>query len=236
MCRNTNLEKTIEIYKHKYPNGKLEHTINVFNTFTEKIMLFMLKKQLLHLGEDVYNGSLDDIKTILNIVVKIEEKLIEKNVSLQYILDGFTNTNVEKEHKEYIEPDVPQTRKSPRSIDQVNPTTGEVVATYKNIEEAGRMMGLTTGTAVGISVRNKTICKGFAWRYSGISHDDQFKDQPVIKYCCKTGEKTLFDNIADAARDIGISAPGLRNRILTKVHINDHHWVFNKEAGSTHYT
>ena len=233
MTRNSNLDKTIDMYKQMFPNSELVYSVRAFNTFTEKIMIFMLKKNLLHLGDETYNGSLDDIKTILNIVVKIEEKLIKKNVSLQYILDSFTITNVGKEEQEYIEPEVPNQRKAPRSIDQVNPNTGEVVATYKNIEEAGRMMGLTTKTAVGISVRNKTICKGFAWRYSGVSHDDQFKDQPVIKISCKTGEKTFFKNIADASRDIGISAPGLRNRILTKVHINDHHWVFNKEA--THY-
>jgi hypothetical protein len=37
----------------------------------------------------------------------------------------------------------------------------------------------------------------------------------------------------DAAKDINISAPGLRNRILTNVHINGHHWVFDKS--SSHY-
>lgn len=30
-----------------------------------------------------------------------------------------------------------------------------------------------------------------------------------------------------------ISPPGLRNRIITDVHINGFHWIFNKNA--THY-
>lgn len=70
-------------------------------------------------------------------------------------------------------------------------------------------------------------------RYAGISHDDQYSDQPVIKICCSTGEQTNFANMADAAKDANISAPGIRNRILTKVHIDDFHWIFNKTA--THY-
>ena len=45
--------------------------------------------------------------------------------------------------------------------------------------------------------------------------------------------KTFFKTIADAAKDCNISAPGLRTRILTDVHINKYHWVFDKN--STHY-
>jgi hypothetical protein len=59
------------------------------------------------------------------------------------------------------------------------------------------------------------------------------KDQKVIKICCSTGNKTKFNTIADAARDCGVSAPGLRNRILTDVHRENHHWIFDKSA--SHY-
>jgi hypothetical protein len=45
--------------------------------------------------------------------------------------------------------------------------------------------------------------------------------------------KKAFKTIADAARDCNISAPALRQRILTNLHINDHHWLFDKS--STHY-
>jgi hypothetical protein len=108
------------------------------------------------------------------------------------------------------------------------------MATYESIEAAGRSLGLTTGTAIGIAVRGKTVCQGFLWRYSGISKEDQYSEQPVIKICCSTGKKTCFSTIADAAKNCNISAPGLRSRILTNVHINDHHWKFNK--GATHYS
>jgi hypothetical protein len=59
-------------------------------------------------------------------------------------------------------------------------------------------------------------------------------DQPVIKINCNTGEKINFPNLASAAKNANISSPGLRNRILTDVHVNNFHWIFNKTA--THYT
>jgi hypothetical protein len=60
------------------------------------------------------------------------------------------------------------------------------------------------------------------------------KDQPVMKICCKNGKIMRFPNIAAAARDANISAPGMRSRILTDVHTNNHHWTF--DVGASHYT
>jgi hypothetical protein len=96
-----------------------------------------------------------------------------------------------------------------------------------------RSLGLTTGTAIGIAVRESRVCQGYLWRYAGVSKEEQFNEQPVIKVCCLNGEKTCFKTIADAAKDCNISAPALRRRILTNVHINDHHWIFDKNA--SHY-
>ena len=88
--------------------------------------------------------------------------------------------------------------------------------------------------AIGIALRNKSLCNGYIFRYAGISLEDQMSDQPVIKVNCNNGELTNFPNIASAAKDANISAPALRNRILTDVHVNNCHWVFDKT--STHYT
>ena len=52
--------------------------------------------------------------------------------------------------------------------------------------------------------------------------------------CRKNGEKCCFKNIAEAAKDANISAPALRRRILTDVHVNNYHWIFDKNA--THYS
>lgn len=88
-------------------------------------------------------------------------------------------------------------------------------------------------TAVGIAVRENRVCQGFLWRYSGVSKEQQFAEQPVIKICCKNGEKLCFKNIAEAAKDANVSAPALRRRILTDVHVNNYHWIFDKNA--SHY-
>ena len=119
-------------------------------------------------------------------------------------------------------------KKAKRSIEQINKDTGEIVNTYESIESAGRSLGLTTGTAVGIALREKRVCQGFLWRYSGFSKEEQFNEQPVVKICCSTGEKTNFKTIADAANDANISAPALRQRILTHVHLMDYHYTFGK--------
>jgi hypothetical protein len=71
------------------------------------------------------------------------------------------------------------------------------------------------------------VCQGFLWRYTGFSKEQQFSEQAVVKVCCSTGEKTQFKTIADAARDAKISPPALRQRILTKVHLLDHHYIFS---------
>ena len=87
---------------------------------------------------------------------------------------------------------------------------------------------------MGTALRESRLCQGFLWRYSGISKEEQFAEQPVIKISCKTGVKTYFKNIADSARDAKISAPAMRRRILTDVHVNNYHWVFDKSA--IHYS
>ena len=212
--------------------GEMKYNVKVSYPFSEKIMCFILKNTLTFLGNNTYEGTFENIKQILDITLKLENVLINNCKDLEQlsnILDGKYIQN----QITYIDPEVPQVRKSKRSIDQIHKDTGEVLNTYESIEAAGRALGLTTGTAIGIALREKRKCQGFLWRYSGISQEDQYSEQPVIKVCCCTGEKTFFKTIADAAKDCNISAPGLRTRILTDVHINKYHWVFDKN--STHY-
>ena len=214
-------------------NGKMSYFISVSYPFSEKIMMFLLKQSLILLENNKFEGSFEDIKKIMDITLKLEKILIKNSDNLEklnnifdedYIFENnISNTNL-------IDPETPQVKKAKRPIDQIDIKTGAVIKTYESIEAAGRTMGLTTGTAIGIALREKRKCQGFIWRYSGISKEEQFIEQPVIKICCETGEKTYFKNIADAARDINLTAPGLRNRIITKVHLNNHHWIFDKTA------
>jgi hypothetical protein len=215
-----------------HATGEMKYFVKTSYPLSEKIMMFLLKQHCICLGNNKFESALEDVKQIIDITVQLEKLLCENAndlSKLQIIFNNEIPVNVE-----ICNPEVPIVRKAKRPIDQINKDTGEIIATYESIEAAGRALGLTTGTAIGISVREKRICQGFLWRYSGISKEEQFNEQPVIKICCSTGEKKSFKTIADAARDCNISAPALRQRIITQVHTNNHHWIFHKEA--THYS
>ena len=216
------------------PEGAMRHTVKVSYTLCEKILKFLMRETMTGLGNNVFEGSLNDVKKMLDITVQMEKVLMDNGKDLDKLMrilqqESLDNIIGEKEK----DPETPTVRKAKRAIDQIHKDTGEVVATYASIEAAGRTMGLTTGTAIGIALREKRVCQGFLWRYAGISKEDQYSEQPVVRFNCKTGVKTEYKTIADAAREVGISAPGMRHRILTNVHINDHHWAFDKTA--SHY-
>ena len=233
IVRQKDFDTLVTNLKHIDLNGQMEYTVKVSYPFSEKVMMFLLKQSLTSIGSNAFEGSYETVKKILDITLKLENVLVNNGDDLDKISDILDSKLIETSSA-ILDPEVPQVKKSKRIIDQINKDTGEVIATYQSIEAAGRSLGLTTGTAIGIAVREKKACQGFLWRYSGISKEDQYSEQPVIKICCSTGEKTYFSTIADASKDCNISAPGLRSRILTNVHINDHHWKFNK--GATHYS
>ena len=217
-----------------HPNGQMSYFTKVMYPFSEKIMIFLLKQNFTSVGTNMFEGSYENIKQSLDNTVKLENLLVEKGNQLNLlsnILDG--NKQLDNITDCPEDPEEPKIRKSKRSIDQINKDTGEVLKTFESIEAAGRSLGLTTGTAVGIALREKRVCKGFLWRYTGISKEEQYAEQPVIKISCSTGEKINFNSIADAAKDANVSPPALRQRIFTKVHTNGYHWIFDKNA--THY-
>ena len=211
-------------------NGSIKYKVKVLYSFSEKIMTFILKQIMSTIGLNMYEGSYEDIKKVLDITVKIEKMLIENSKDLDVFSDMLDGIKLNTEF--HIDPTEPTVHKAKIQIDQINNLTGEVIATFNSLEEAGKSVGCT-GTAIGIANRTKRVCKGFRWRPTGVSKEQQYDDQPVIKVCCSTGKQTLFSTIADAAKDAIISAPGLRSRILTKVHTNGHHWIFGKNA--SHY-
>ena len=218
--------------KNLHENGTMKYHITVSYPFSEKIMTFLLKKTMTFLGNTLYEGSFENVKKIINITGKLEKMLIDNANDLDQLdnlLEGKQNAC-----EEVVDPEVPTVKKAKRSIDQINKDTGLIINTYESIEAAGKALGLTSGSGIGIAVRESRVCKGFIWRYSGISKEDQYTEQPVVKICCSTGDKIKFKTIADAARDANVSAPALRRRIITDVHINNHHWIFDKNA--THYT
>jgi hypothetical protein len=229
ISRQKDFETVNNNLKDLYPNGKMVCQEKCSYPLSEKNMMFVLKQNCVSLGQNKFESSIDNIMKIINVSVKLEEILIKQSKDLDMLSETFSN-NIKINIDEENNPEVPIVRKAKRSIDQINKDTGEVIKTYESIEAAGRSLGLTTGTAIGTALRENRICKGFLWRYSGISKEEQFAEQPVIKISCVNGEKTLFKNISDAAKDVKISAPALRRRILTQVHVNNYHWIFDKNA------
>lgn len=231
LCKTATVETYEKVYKSSNPNGEIKLHVKLKHPFIEKIIMYLLKRHLTFLNNDTFDGSLKDIKMIFDINIQLENLLINNDLcNINKVICGVENGQTSNE---YTDPEVPFIRKAKRSIDQIDKDTGKILNSYPSIEAAGRSMGLTTGTAIGVALRNKTLCKDFLWRYSGISKEDQMLDQPVIRINCNTGEKKNYQNIASAAKDAKISPPGLRNRILTDLHYNNFHWVFDKS--STHY-
>ena len=230
ITRQKDYDNVFKNLKDLYPFGDIVHKVKCYYPLTERNMTFLLKQSCVGLGQNKYECSLETIKKILDVSVKLEDVLIKHSKDIDALNDILSNNLKNNIDENAADPEVPIIRKAKRAIDQINKDTGEVIATYESIEAAGRCMGLTTGTAIGISLRENSLCRGFLWRYSGVSKEEQFKEQPVIKICCKNGEKKHFKNIADAARDANVSAPALRRRILTDVHVNNHHWIFDKNA------
>jgi hypothetical protein len=234
ITRQKDYDTIIKNLSELYPNGKIICQLKCSYPLTERNMTFLLKQSCVSLGQNKFECSVENIEKILQTSIKLEELLVNQSKDIDDLLDILSNKPSQQILTEDVpDPEIPTVRKAKRSIDKINKETGEVVATFDSIEAAGRSCGLTTGTAVGIAVRENRLCQGFLWRYSGVSKEEQFAEQPVVKICCKNGEKCCFKNIAEAAKDAKVSAPALRRRILTDVHVNNYHWIFDKNA--THY-
>lgn len=229
LCKSATVESREKMYKASYPEGQLKILVNIKHPFIEKTMLYLLKRHLTNLSNDTFDGSIDDIKRILEVSSKVEDLMINNDIeNIWKVLNG----EVVIEQLLDNDPEVPVMKKAKRPIDQIDKNTGNIIATYPSIEAAGRALGVS-GSGVGIALRNKSICQGYIFRYTGFSNEDQMQDQPVIRVKCDTGERTSYPNMSSAAKDARISVPGLRSRIITDVHVNGFHWIFDKTA--THY-
>jgi hypothetical protein len=210
-----------------HPNGSVRFQAIVKHPFLEKIMIFLLKANTTSLGSSVYEGSGDIIQRIIDSTAALEKKLVEGSKDMATLEAWVQDFSIPKaESEENIDPQETRQKKGKVQIDQIDPRTHQVVNTFASIEAAGRTLGLTTGTAIGIALREGRVCQGFLWRYAGTSKEQQYTDQAVIRVRCSDGEHTLYKTIAEAAAQAGISAPGLRQRILRHIHSDGFHWIF----------
>jgi len=233
ITRQKDFDIILKNLKDLYPTGKIIYQFKCSYPLTERNMTFLLKQNCISLGQQKYETSIENIQKIIQSVIKLEELLSEHGKDIDLLLDILSN-NLTINVNEEINPNVPIVRKPKRSIDKINKETGEVIETFESIEAARRSCGLITGLAIAYAVRESRLCQGFLWRYSGVSKEEQFTKQPVVKICCKNGEKQFFKNISDGAKDVNISALALRHRILNDIHVNNYHWIF--DTNTTHYT
>jgi hypothetical protein len=238
VTKATNIQEMEKMLQGTYKTGYMKYKILIQCSFMEKIMNFMLKGHALCLGNNIFEGDFDKIKLTIDIIVKLENLLFSNQKTLENLDNIFTNPDKKIERLDNtfgqldIDPECASINKARRPVDQVNKDTNELVATYTSLEECGKALNCT-GTNVGICLRNNKLCKGYIVRYAGISHEDQFKDQPVVKINCKNNEKTHFKNLVTSGKDAGITSVAMRNRINANIHVGNCHWVWDE--GATHY-
>lgn len=228
-CGTIEVAKSKEIsesLKEKFPDGEMEYVVRMSNKFTYKIAEHFMRRDLDTLKLQCFDGSIGDIKEIMDTCVLLE-RVFHRN-DMNTVFNNLTNFHELSEPREQV--NVPTSRRSPRPVNQIDPDTNVIINTFDTFEDSGSAVGCT-GAAISSAVRNGTVTKGFAWRYANVSREDQYSDQPVIKVNCTTGEKTHFDTISAAKTDAGISSPGLRMRILTQLHVDGFHWIFDKDSG-----
>ena len=253
LCEFEHRDKLLKITEG-CSDGSMKYSVIIHHPFFEKFAHFLIKKTCLTLKDNIYDGSYSDLKGILDTVVTLEKMVYGNDIytlcnllnNTTTIVSGGSNTtesiptafgpgqarNSSNNDNTESDAEVPKARKARRPVDIIDPKTRAVVQTCKTIVEAARYVG-TSDTAIGIALRNRTLCKGFLFSYAGISLEDSGTEQPVIKINCSSGEKKRFPNMAAAARDIGITYVALRQRILTKLHTDGFHWIFERPSESS---
>jgi hypothetical protein len=77
--------------KNEFKDGSMVHNVKISNYIMEKFMLFIMKNKLTLVGNNTFDGSCEDIKTIINICSRLEN-IITKN-DIHTILNNLTNFN-----------------------------------------------------------------------------------------------------------------------------------------------
>ena len=121
LCKTSTVELREKAYKSTYENGNIKHCVKLKHPFMEKVLLYLLKRHVTFLNNDLYDASVDDVKLIFNIIFKIEELLINNDLyNIMKILNNETLENV------INDPEIPFVRKAKRSIDQIDKDTGKI--------------------------------------------------------------------------------------------------------------
>jgi phage anti-repressor protein len=151
LCKQATLDTRKKVYKASFENGDMKLVVNIKHPFLEKTLMYILKRYLTFINNDTFIGCLSDVQLTFSIIKRLEDIITNNDLTN---IKSIIHNERDQTNTEHTDPEVPFIKKSKRSIDQIEKDTGNIIATYPSIEAAGRALGLTTGTAVGIALRN----------------------------------------------------------------------------------
>lgn len=100
-----------------------------------------------------------------------------------------------------------------KPVEKLDRKTGEVLASFKSVTDAGKVVGATRISAiVGVCNGRVRSSAGFFWRYEG---SDALPPKPKVtrrieQLCLETGRVlATFDSIVAAGKAVGITTPGI---------------------------
>jgi hypothetical protein len=76
ITRQKDIDTLTTNLKNQYPFGEMKYKTNISYAFSEKNMMFLLKQHCICLGNNKFESSLEDIKSIIDIAANLEKFLI----------------------------------------------------------------------------------------------------------------------------------------------------------------
>ena len=95
MCRLSEIEERERIHKMSDKEGIMKYHIKIRNPFFDKILRFLLKKELLSLGNNTYDGSFEEIKCTIDSTVLLEKLISDHDtVGVYNVLEKINKIDI----------------------------------------------------------------------------------------------------------------------------------------------
>lgn len=98
-----------------------------------------------------------------------------------------------------------------RQVEQICPTTGEVLETHASVTVAAKKFGVVPGTIRAVCKENSDSslsARGYFWRYKGSNKRPRpnRRKRPVVQICKESGAVLRsFGSVSEAARHVGVT-------------------------------
>lgn len=126
-----------------------------------------------------------------------------------------------------------------RPVYQKDIKTGEIIATFNSITEAGKMTGISQGLISQACRLENGTSNGYIWEYVDPAGKKviprKSAKKPVIKINLETEEETEYESVAEAAADQGISISYMSELLHGKKKIEGFRWELVEVDKTTIY-